>query len=369
MASAHEYTFEGWEALPPGVREAMTMEPLRSFRETMTPGSRELEGMGGWSLRELYVFCVSEAIAKGHPVSKKVLREDPSFLEVVEDKAEFMKTRLKACGSYGANRNVSVLREYGLALRREDKEPVGPELGEQVRGAMAAIARALDPSGRGLCADAWRQAGVTIVYNGSQPILEDPRLGGAFHSDLRTIVLRSTYPGRPMCYLGHEVAHLLDFDGRQPTGPADHSVYRSEAAVAAPDRDRHAREEEDLYRLAVANMTCGTCMGGCGWYPDGFACRTSPGGCACHPAAATRKAVPVCGHLQAQGAIYRRPREVWARLVEQYIAWRTPGAGVATLPASCYLDRPTYWDEAAFEWLTPTIEAVVGRRIAGWGRK
>ena len=369
MASVHDYTLEQWRSLTPEEREATKEAMIWHLRGGLDPDEQVLEQLGRSPLSDQYMEFTRAEISVGCRVRADVIKQFPSFKEEAKSRARFERERLEACGPGTRNRDVNVLRGYGLALRRKDQEPVAPALGRQVLGALDIIAGALDPQGHGLCAAAWRRADVTIVYNGNRPIYRSPRMGATFDAELMTIVLTTNHAGIPMRYLGHEVAHLLDCDRKQRPGFADLSIYKSETAVAAPDRDPSARQDSDLYLQAVASMTCGTCRDGCDSYPNGFVCPAASGGCACLPSEAMWKDTVACRSVQANTAVYRRPREVWARLVEEYIAWHTPGAGVATSPASCYYALPAYWDEAAFKRLVPMIEAGVKRRIERWGKQ
>jgi hypothetical protein len=63
------------------------------------------------------------------------------------------------------------------------------------------------------------------------------------------------------------------------------------------------------------------------------------------------------------GPYYRDPREVFARLTEQYIASRLARGGVATQTPMEYKTEPGYWSDAHFAVLTAMIRDELRRRL------
>jgi hypothetical protein len=64
------------------------------------------------------------------------------------------------------------------------------------------------------------------------------------------------------------------------------------------------------------------------------------------------------------GTYYEDPREVWARLTEQYVAEHHGKATVASEKPGYYENHPAYWNKENFEEMKPMIKAEMDRRIA-----
>ena len=60
---------------------------------------------------------------------------------------------------------------------------------------------------------------------------------------------------------------------------------------------------------------------------------------------------------------WREPREVWARLVEQYIATKNGQAGVATDSPSFYEKAPGWWTKDEFAKMMPQVETLIKGRL------
>ena len=356
MEFVHDYTFDQWEALDPAAREGTIVAPLRSLAARLGSGHAAVRQFDRSSLWEQYYLLVIEGIVSGNPVSEAVLAGDPVFREGHEAQKVRVARRTALYGPDGPNRYTDLLGTHGIALRMADWSPVEPELREQARKAMDGVESALGP-----CADIWRTAGLTIIYGANAVSGKDPDALGALHPDLMTIALARRYRDSPFHMLPHELGHLLDLWRPHRPGFADYTIYRMESAVASSGGGGSGRDVV-LYRRAVAAMRCGDCAGGCRTYPGGFACRTRPGDCKCLPSPRTS----ACAGLQAMQAYFRSPREVWARLVEQYVATRASAGSRAVLPGTCYQALPPYWSREAFAALEPLIGEAIDRRRAHW---
>jgi hypothetical protein len=65
------------------------------------------------------------------------------------------------------------------------------------------------------------------------------------------------------------------------------------------------------------------------------------------------------------GAYWNRPEELFARLMEQYTAYKTKGVDTTYLhyPYEEYTVTPAYWEDEVFQSMIPQIEAELKRKI------
>ena len=250
-----------------------------------------------------------------------------------------------AYAALGPNLDTSLVATCGFSIRMADGTPVRPEFRDEVGAAMGAIEAAL-----GIDGGIWRKAGLTIVrIGGSLPGL--PPASGCFVPEEMTITLENPpeyEEEAPLQSLAHEVVHLLDC--RKP-GRHGHTVpgrYHSKACADAVDEGGDARRETALCRRALRSMT-----------RTGFRCPDCRVGGAA-PGAAE------CRHLRDLRAHDESPNEVFARLGEQYVAQRAPGAPAATLPIELYRASPLYWRQKAFAELEQEVGEALRRRCSHW---
>ena len=356
MEFVHDYTLAQWEALDPATREGTIYAPFRHLSERLGAGDDLVRRIRTSALREQYRVFVIEGILVGSPVSEAVLAGHPDFRATLDAQparlAAAQAERRALYGQEGTNRNSKLQSRWGVVLRMADGSPVAPALLDEARKAMAGVDHALGPRG-----DIWRRAGLTIVYGVDRATATGPNDLAALHPDLMTIALTRGYRNLPFYLLAHELGHLLDLRHPRPEGVEGVRIYRSEFAASSRAADSDSRLDDELHRRALDTMRCRTCTGRCG-----FVCRTNSAKCHCWPFPDE----PACTGLRAMPEYFRSPREVWARLFQQYVATRTGKRGRAAVRETCYQELPAFWDRGSFAALEPLIGDAVDRRRAHW---
>lgn len=318
----YELTLTDFERLAAEERQAIVDRAKSTFRHYPFAEDRSLS----------YDDVVVAALRSGYPVPDSVIEQRGVYAEERHEAAH---------AAWGPNTDLTLLEERGFSIRMADGQPVARALRDQVGSGMAAVEAAL-----GLDASLWRKVGLTIIHTGGAPPSGLPTALGCFTPSASvTITLGPCqFPDPPLQNLAHEVVHLLDCLRQRPPGRVADNLYHSMLWVDAAAGDEDAEREEALFRRALDTMRC-----------DGRECDCR-----------NFRNAAYCECLQREDEYYGCPKEMFARLGEQYIALRTSPNPTATHPCDVYWELPFHWPRDAFAALADEVGAALERRRVRW---
>lgn len=300
--------------------------------------------------RATYVETIKGAIRKSKDVPENVVAQYPEFRRAVDAHARYLKGRRTSFG----NRTVAVVDTMqavrGYKVKRQDGTMITESQIEEIARGVDEIEAVLGP-----LADILRANDVTIAHtNGKHPFMSDA--GGSYVAGERTASIGvRTRLGTCIASLGHELAgHMLDFEAGYRLG-ADTHVRPGKRSTSLADDDRGRRREVaeviDRARRLIRDQ-----LEICYWLKQRLK---------------DHEALPQAVEMIETTRLvlthyWTQPREIWARLVEQYLATRLSAMGrtptVAVFPA--YTHALGYWKAEDWPRLEADVEQELRRRIA-----
>lgn len=308
---------------------------------------REVQGF-----REDYIEMVKKAISNGEEVPEEVIKQRPEFQKAKDARARYEKGRHTSFANKSAAINDTMRDELGFKVKRQDGKAITEDQIGELKKGVGDVEKAIGP-----LADYMRGTDLTIAHtSGKYPFLDTA--AGLYHSGDKTITVGvKDFLGRPIHSLAHEMAHWLDFEAGRQAGVkerihAGSKFYDATSLAEAQDRMPYNQADagKDMIRSAVRSMS------------DTMEVRrflkkkyedTTP------EEHADLERIKV--HL---GHYWRSPREVFARLIEQYVATKNGPEGTATDKSSYYEKIPGYWSKEEFAKLMPDVRAEIDRRVA-----
>jgi|GEM_PF-2322275 len=296
--------------------------------------------------REDYIALVGKAISKGEPVPEEVIAQRPEFATARTARQRYEKGRHTSFANRSAAINDTMQQAAGYKVKRQDGKPITPEQIEEIEVGVAEIASVVGEDIRRLL----RETDATIAHtSGKHPFLQTS--GGCYSPTEKTITMGTiSQGGREVRALAHELGHWLDIEAGKREGV---KVYVGEGSRGRGQYSSSLAEGENAYMV-----------GGL----IGRARRLIN-----HEYEVTRLLKKPKKNISPEeqeeralvrvslGAYWRRPREIFARLFEQYIATRIGDPKVA---ARGDLHRAAgWWTADDFAGLVPDIEREIARRI------
>jgi len=273
----------------------------REWGDPNSPKGRELRVQ----LRALYGKAVRLAISKGKPVPREVIRQGgwPEFRKAVHARQRYEK----GYHTSFANRSIAVTEQlvvsHGVKVKRQDGKPMTMEQRQHLANGVRELA---DAVGMGDLSDVWRGMDVTLAHtNGRMPFLR--KAGGLWIPDERTVSVGV----KGMNAIAHELlGHALDamagiranYSVREEVrkGKWEHVNY-----ISSVDKFGDTNGAR-LMRMATASMRD----------PAAVKKMMTIEGANMSPDQLENLRVLKAG----LGHYWSRPFEIWARLVEQYVA-------------------------------------------------
>lgn len=301
-----------------------------------------------------YLKTVKAAISKGKPVPLEVIRQRPEFQKALTARQRYQK----GWHTSFANESVAVTRvtqgKRGFKVKRQDGKDITAAQIREIEQGMDELESVFGPLG-----DICRFADLTIAHtNGKMPFLKTA--GGVFHPDEDTISIGV----KDVKALAHEFAHFLDFraghlQGRQTKHYSQSNRYAPPTiSTSLADADAYDRAygrpspAAELLREATQNISNTQVV------MRQMKVKLDDVGTEEGKREIRRARVSL-------GSYWRRPHEVFARLVEQYLTHELTARG--TPPAASadvdYDHRAGWWRDAQFERWKPAIKAEVARRL------
>ena len=319
----HHVTSYGWELL-----RQMESDPIYSYSKIPFDLIEQY--------RETRIKLIRSLIARNVPVPEIVMAQYPEgfFDRDFEAKTRERKARWTAGANRTGREDDSLYADYGIMMRRQDGRQVRVKERDQLKSGLDEIIE-IFPDLTELC----RIKSLTIIHTGGKSIFQSPRdILGVYNNTHKTISVGvAGQDGEPdIRALSHElVGHWLDYisvpEARilEQTFGAEISFLQEEVTASYLDT------------LAQGHLSC--------FY------------------AATLSMNPV-EKKNMKSFAFAHPTEVFARLVEQYIAtWlymngnKTP---ISVFPLAFLIDQPAYW--SADDWSTWLMEEAKIQIDARW---
>lgn len=352
---------------PPTRRSRFSLSPLeeaefnaKHWRET----AQAMKAAGGPTdkererLRSDYIDAVKKALSKGEPVPAPVIAQRPEFAKARDARARYEKGHHTSFANESVAVDRSMQAERGYKVKRQDGKPITEAQKAEIAQGIDEMEEVFGPLG-----DLMRTSDVTIAHtSGKHPFLSTA--SGMYQLGERTISMgfQSALRQAPVRSLAHELAHWLDHEAghryghktavwragqRQSHMVAALSEYTKRASL---NQREHDHEEAELLRTATYGMN-----------------NTLRAKRLLSTKLKDLKTPEQIDEVQVLkvmlGAYWREPREVFARLVEQYVSTVRGGKeGVAAM--ADYTNSPGWWTEETFRPLMPAIKKAVARRIA-----
>jgi hypothetical protein len=347
-AKAKTYAAGGrdWEVLEPefvqraiGHRLKQCEDSARIYRERAgDPASRlprrkrdEYRGHADWFDREAakirsgdvehvaasaqakYRKIVKQAISTGQPVPDEVIGQTIEFRKARDARARYDKGRRTSFGNMTAGVDASMVEARGYKVKRQDGKPIHRPMVEEIAAGIDELESVLGP-----LADVFRTTQLTIAHTaGKHPFMR--KAGGLFVPGENTVTIGI----RGVPALAHEVGHMLDYAAgsathesvtifpgwgpgrkKRPTTSLAEIDYRThpdtEGARLLRDAKRTMRDVYEVKRRMRTRLN----------------------------AEHDEQVRDETRRFKVQlGDYWNDPVEIWARLVEQYVATKREPAG------------------------------------------
>ena len=292
--------------------------------------------------RDTYIETVKKAISKGEAVPQAVVNQRPEFQKAQDARARYDKGRHTSFANESAAVDRTMQAERGYKVKRQDGKKITAEQIEEIARGVGELESVFGSTVR----DIMRRRDLTIAHtNGKHPFLSDA--AGLYHPGDQTISIGvNDMLGRPLKALAHEWGHWLDF--------ASGSELRVQARMHSTSSSKvvPSLAEENSYGDVLINearrrmndtVTVRRAL------KKKLKDQESP------EAAAEVERIKF-----TLGAYWNSGCEIFARLVEQYVA--TVSGGGESCERS-YTNQPAYWTASDFAVLMPKVRDEIARRI------
>jgi hypothetical protein len=285
---------------------------------------------------ESYVGLVKEAIKHGKSVPEAVIAQYPEFSVAATARARYQKGWRTSFANKSIAIDNTMQTERGFKVKRQDGKSITPEQITEINQAVAEVESVV-----GSLQDLFLQTDITIAHtSGKHPFLSGA--GGMYHFDEKTVTMGT----RACNAMAHELGHWLDIESGCFIG-IEHLMRIGERVEEMPSL-AEVGEGSDLIRQATRLLTDTTSaehivkgrkMRVLNYTPDEQ------------------------GRIKLKlGHYWRSSREVWARLVEQYVAARL-GPGPHLSVDADFETLPAYWSHDKFEMIMPLVERDIKLRL------
>lgn len=321
------------------------------WREQLAASERACLPAWAATFKQRYLKEVKKAIKRNETVPEAVIRQYPEFDRAFTAHARYKKALHTSFANRSAAVDDSMQSERGYKCKRQDgKALTAAQLADIARGMdeIDSVLGSLLP--RGKLADLLRADDLTISHtNNRHPFMKSS--GGVYVPAERTISTGvSDRLGRPIPSLAHELGHHFDSQAGARLGKQVNigerrqprmATYLSEAEYASP----LIRMARACFIMAQADIQRALMP-----LPEG----------ASEEAQAEHEARTF---ILGRGRYWYQPREVFARLFEQFVSTRLGHGGWSVYPN--YPERLAYWGARA-DWphLEPLVEEQIRRRLA-----
>lgn len=320
-----------------------TLEKIE--RDGLTPENET------WYRRE-YMLLVKDAIRRGEPVPSEIIAQRVEFQRAFTGRQRYEKGRHTSFANASVAVDTRLLTTRGFKAKLQNGKPMLSETMDELARGLDEIEAVIGPLG-----DLLRATNLTIAHTlGKHPFMRGDA-GGLYVPSERTVTVGTmTHSGRLIRSLAHELlGHWLDYEAGRAFGVTTR-VRKGKRFVDASALSEYSvryglHEADALLRLDGSLIAQAASL-----IRDRALAQK-----------VTRKQVPndvelgeedieiykfVLGH----GDYWLAPREILARLCEQFCAKRFASPQIAFETFEWYTQRAAYWSAENFAKLEPLIE-------------
>ena len=302
-----------------------------------------------------YVATVKKAILKGLPVPLEVVGQYPEFTVARNARARYDKGVHTSFANKSVAVDDSMQADRGFKVKRQDGKPIKEEQKREIVAGVSEIEEVV-----GNLKHFFREADITIAHtSGLHPFLR--KSGGLWNANENTITTGiANVPS-----LAHEFGHALDYlagavlgkkttvfgnrtrgsfwDGGKSLGRITALSEAEYVSRAGDGYDLIKKAYDTIHNPREARYLMHTKL---------------------KDAANEETQEKINRSRISLGDYWDRPREIWARLVEQYVALKRGGdAGVSHSPSVFYETDAGWWTQDDFEVLAPMVGKELQRRL------
>lgn len=311
--------------------------------ESIKHGSEDINAE---SWRKSYRDTVKKAISKGEQVPPEVANQHPEFRKAVDARQRYEKGWNTSFKNKSLAVDESRKADRGYKAKRQDGKDMTDDHQQYIETVVDEVEQALGVSLK----EAFAATDVTFAHtNGKHPFLSDA--GGMYHPTERTVTMGIRFLWMDIKSGAHEIGHWLDYEGGKAMGKSRRvkvSGTRS-ANVAYASEDEHwnngvtslasqlMNNSYDARKLAKAKLK---------------------------DARTDEEKAEIQKNKTHLGAYWHTPREIWARLFEQYVSEELAGESkLAAEDLKYYRSGPAYWSESAWKQLRPLVKSAIERKL------
>lgn len=302
-----------------------------------------------------YLEIVKEAIKHGEPVPDEVVEQKPEFQVAKNSRQRYEKGLHTSFANKSAAVNAVMFHEKGYKVKRQDGKPILDSQIAEIDNAINEVQEAVGPT-----KDMMQKSDLTIAHtSGTFPFLNSTSLG-IYHPAENTITtgVQLLLLGKKseLRSLAHEFGHWLDYQagGENKKGYEFYTNGKSSRRVKSY-RSALSKEEEysnGLFKKAEYSMN------------NSRAVRLAQNPSQLGRDMTEEEKAQAREWTARIGSYYRDSREIWARLVEQYVAEQHGKATTAAESPEYYEKHPAYWNKGTFNEMKPTVKAEIERRTS-----
>lgn len=331
---------------------------------------RKLEAMRGaagdvgsaeWKdLREQYRATIKKAISSGQSVPAEIVASSPEFQKAVTSRARYDKGRKTSFGNQTEAVNDSMQLERGFKVKRQDGTEITDQEIKNIKAAVSEVEEAI-----GSLTDAMRTTNLTIAHTRGKFPFMDGSAGGLYHPGERTVTYGTVIGPFKIRALAHEMGHWLDYEGGRAIGGQSDArskqgvllsrgkgITSLAEAVLRGNKVTDAVLSEDRKLIGEATRTMHD-----PWKAAQLARKN----------AAKIEDQTEKDQVRAEQfkltPYWREPREIWARLFEQYVATKRGKSGESHESPERYEQAPAWWSKEQFAKFMPDLERAIQRRM------
>jgi len=296
--------------------------------------------------RKEYIDLIKDSIKHGKPVPEEVVLQRPEFRVAQDARRRYEKGLHTSFANKSAAVNAVMFLEKGYKVKRQDGKEIKDYQINEIGQGVEDIQKVTGP-----IKDVMSKADLTIAHtSGKYPFLMVA--GGLYHPNEKTITMGIS----GIKSLAHEWAHWLDYEGGKENKYGYETYYgnrKTKKVASSKSALSNAEGYSPLFTNAIYNMNNPSELRDLYKKAYGKSEKVTP--------EEKQDARDVVARV---GGYWRDPREIWARLVEQYVAVSHGKKTQAAESPEYYYKHPAYWSPSKMAEYAPQIKAEIERRIS-----
>ena len=266
-----------------------------------------------------YVDQVKLAIKTGKPVPHNVIKQYPEFTKAQNSRERYNKGRHTSFANVSIAVDESKKEMHGVKIKLQNGKPMTDKKADQIVGALSQLQNVV-----GDLTHIMRKENLTISHtSGKHPFLST--FAGVYHPTDKTVTMGM------QGVAAHEMAHFIDGAAKEHKDERQYDYNL--LAKAKLEWNGGAKQALSLSKRKDKEQL--------------------------------KEARALKVHL---GGYWQRPEEIFARLVEQYTAYKNQDLSedesyYSNMTYNWYAKTPAYWSKSEFERLVPELETEINRKI------